>query len=58
MTLYDAGGRVLARLNDYDFSETRIRNKIVWQAATGGDYYIVVGNENTEGIFVFSVTET
>ena len=59
MTLFDADGRVRARLMDYDFSENRIRNKIMWQAATGGDYYIVVGyeNEDTTGAFVFSVTE-
>ena len=47
MALYDASGQLLARLNDYDFSAQRIRNKITWQAVTGGDYYIVVGDENT-----------
>ena len=55
MALYDAGGRVLASLDDYDFSEQRIRNKIIWQAVTGGDYYIVIGDENTLGNFEFTV---
>ena len=45
MALYDASGRVLARLNDYDFSERRVWNEIAWRAVTGGDHYIVVGNE-------------
>ena len=56
MALYDAGGRVLARLSNYDFSSSRSRNKIMWQAATGGDYYIVVGNEDAFGIFALTVT--
>ena len=56
MALFDAGGRELARLVDYDFSQNRIRNKIMWQAATGGDYYIVVGNGVTLGIFALTVT--
>ena len=57
MALYDASGRVLARLNDYDFSERRVRNEIVWRAVNGGDHYIVVGNEYVDGTFAFSVTE-
>ena len=57
MALYDASGRVLARLSNYDFSSSRSRNKIMWQAATGGDYYIVVGNEDAFGIFALTVTE-
>ena len=57
MALYDAGGRVLARLSNYDFSSSRSRNKIMWQAATGGDLYIVVGNEDAFGIFELIVTE-
>ena len=57
MALYDASGRVLARLNDYDFSERRVRNEIAWRAVTGGDHYIVVGNEYVDGTFAFSVTE-
>ena len=55
MALYDAGGRVLASLDDYDFSEQRIRNKLIWQAVTGGDYYIVIGDENTLGNFELTV---
>ena len=56
MDLYDAGGRLLARLNGYDFSEQRIRNKIMWQAVTGGDYYIAIGDGNTLGNFALTVT--
>ena len=56
MALYDAGGRVLARLRDYDFSPNRSRNEIMWQAMTGGDYYIVVGNEDVVGDFELTVT--
>ena len=56
MALHEAGGRVLARLSDYDFSSNRSRNKIMWQAATGGDYYIVVGNEDAFGVFALTVT--
>ena len=56
MALYDANGRVLARLSNYDFSSSRSRNKIMWQAATGGDYYIVVGNEDAFGVFSLTVT--
>ena len=56
MALYDAGGRLLARLNDYDFS-SRSGKKIMWQAVSGGDYYISIGDENTLGNFAFSVTE-
>ena len=56
MALYDASGQLLARLNDYDFSAQRIRNKITWQAVTGGDYYIVVGDEKTLGTFALTVT--
>ena len=57
MALYDAFGRLLARLNDYDFSEQRLRNRIMWQAVTGGDYYIAIGDENTLGNFALTVTE-
>ena len=56
MALYDASGRVLAGLSNYDFSSSRSRNKIMWQAATGGDYYIVVGNEDAFGVFSLTVT--
>ena len=56
MALYDARGRLLARLNDYDFSSNRSRNKIMWQAVNGGDYYMVIGDENTLGNFALTVT--
>ena len=57
MALYDAGGRVLARLNNYDFDSSGSRKKIMWQASTGDDLYIVVGNEDAFGIFELIVTE-
>ena len=57
MALYDPGGRVLARLRNYDFSSNGSRRKIMWQAATGGDLYIVAGDEDTLGIFELIVTE-
>ena len=57
MALYDAGAQELASLDDYDFSEQRLRNKIMWQAVTGGDYYIAIGDENTLGNFAFTVSE-
>ena len=57
MALYDAGGQELARLRNYDFDSSGSRNKIMWQAATGGDLYIVVGNEDAFGIFELIVTE-
>ena len=56
MALYDASGQELARLNNYDFSSNRSRNKIMWRAVTGGDYYILVGDENTLGTFTLTVT--
>ena len=57
MTLFDADGRVLASLRDYDSSAERNRNRIIWQAVTGGDYYIGVGNGVTRGFFALTVTE-
>ena len=56
MALHDAGGQVLARLKNYDFDSSGSRNKIMWQAATGDDLYIVVGNEDAFGIFALTVT--
>ncbi len=57
MALYDDRGRVVARLNDYDFSGRRVPNGIAWQAVTGGDFYIVVGNEYVNGVFEFYLTQ-
>ena len=56
MDLYDAGGELLARLNDYDFSEQKIRNRLMWQAVTEGDYYIAIGDGNTLGNFALTVS--
>ena len=53
MTLFDVGGQELARLEEYDLGQ----NKITWQAATGGDYYIVVGGGSRAGSFTLTVTE-
>ena len=52
MTLYDAGGQELARLEEYDF----LQNQIMWQAVTAGDYYIAVGDGATFGSFTLTVT--
>ena len=52
VTLYDAGGQELARLDEYDFSQ----NQIMWQAVTAGDYYIAVGDGATFGSFTLTVT--
>ena len=57
MVLYDASGRVLARLRNFDFYSNSSRNMITWQAPTGGDYYILVGNEAALGIFELIVNE-
>ena len=57
MALHDAGGQVLARLKNYDFDSSGGRKTIMWQAATEGDLYIVVGNEDAFGIFDLIVTE-
>ena len=51
VALYDAGGQEIARLEEYDFRQ----NKIMWQAVTGGDYYIVVGDGSTAGAFELTV---
>ena len=56
MALFDAEGQELARLRNYDFSQNSIRNKIVWQAVTRGDYYVVVGNGVILGSFALTVT--
>ena len=53
MTLFDVGGQELVRLEEYDLGQ----NKITWQAAAGGDYYIVVGGGSRAGSFTLTVTE-
>ena len=41
----------------YDFSGNRVPSiDLMWQAVTGGDYYIVVGDGNTDGTFTLTVT--
>ncbi len=58
LALFDADGQEHTRLMGYDFSENRVQSiDLMWQAVTGGDYYIVVGDGNTDGTAAFSVTE-
>ena len=58
MALFDAGGQELARLENSDFSSNSSRsNKMMWQAVTGGDYYIAVGDGATFGSFTLTVTD-
>ena len=58
MALFDAGGYELARLEDSNFSSNSNRsNKMMWQAVTGGDYYIAVGDGATFGSFTLTVTD-
>ncbi len=58
MALFDAGGQELARLEDSDFSSNNSRsNKMMWQAVTGGGYYIAVGDGATFGSFTLTVTD-
>ena len=52
MVLFDAGGQELARLEDDDSSQ----NMMMWQAVTGGDYYIAVGDGATFGSLALTVT--
>ena len=55
MALFDAGGQELARL---DFASNSNRsNKMMWQAVTGGDYYIAVGDGATFGSLTLTVTD-
>ena len=52
MVLFDAGGQELARLEGDDSSQ----NIMMWQAVTGGDYYIAVGDGATFGSLTLTVT--
>ncbi len=57
LALFDADGQEHTRLMGYDFSENRVQSiDLMWQAVTGGDYYIVVGDGNTDGTFTLTVT--
>ncbi len=58
MALFDADGQELARLENSDFSSNSSRsNKMMWQAVTGGDYHIAVGDGATFGSFTLTVTD-
>ena len=58
LAVFDTDGTEHTRLMGYDFSGIRVPSiDLHWQAVTGGDYYIVVGDRNTDGISAFSVTE-
>ena len=58
LAVYTANGQEHTRLMGYDFHENGVRSiDLQWQALTGGDYYIVIGDGNTEGAGAFSVTE-
>ena len=57
LALFDADGQEHTRLMGYDFSGNRVPSiDLMWQAVTGGDYYIVVGDGNTDGTFTLTVT--
>ena len=58
LAVYSANGQEQTRLMGYDFREIEVPSiGLVWRALTGGDYYIVIGDGNTEGASVLSVTE-
>ena len=58
MALFDADGQELARLENSDFSSNSSRsNKMMWQAVTGGDYHIAVGDGAIFGSFTLTVTD-
>ena len=54
LALFDAGGQEFARLNHYVFGS---QDKMMWQAVTRGDYYIVVGDTVTDGSITLTVTD-
>ena len=58
LAVYSANGQEQTRLMGYDLYETGGPSiDLVWRAVTGGDYYIVIGDGNTEGAFALAVTE-
>ena len=58
LAVYSANGQEQTRLMGYDFHEIEVPSiGLVWRALSGGDYYIVIGDGNTEGASAFSVTE-
>ena len=57
LAVFDTDGTEHTRLMGYDFSRISVPSiDLQWQAVTGGDYYIVIGDGNTDGIAAFSVT--
>ena len=58
MAVYSANGQEQTRLMGYDLHESGVPSiGLVWRAVTGGDYYIVIGDGNTEGASALTVTE-
>ena len=57
LAVYSSNGQEHTRLMGYDFSRISVPSiDLQWQAVTGGDYYIVIGDGNTEGAGAFYVT--
>ena len=57
LAVYSSNGQEHTRLMGYDFSRISVPSiDLEWQAVTGGDYYIVIGDGNTEGAGAFYVT--
>ena len=54
LALFDAAGQELARLSHDIFGS---QDKMMWQAVTRGDYYIVIGDRVTHGSITFTVTD-
>ena len=58
LAVYSANGQEQTRLTGYDLFETGVPSiGLVWRAVTGGDYYVVIGDGNTEGVSALIVTE-
>ena len=56
LAVYSSNGQEHTRLMGYDFSRISVPSiDLQWQALTGGDYYIVIGDGNTEGAGAFYV---
>ena len=57
LAVYSSNGQEHTRLMGYDFSRISVPSiDLQWQAVTGGDYYIVIGDGNTEGAGAFYVS--
>ena len=58
LAVYSANGQEQTRLMGYELHESGVPSiGLVWRAVTGGDYYIVIGDGNTEGASAFSISE-